>query len=135
MRVIVTGSRDWEDEGMVGCLLGYVLELADAKGEELTVVHGACSTGADRHASDWAWLRPGAKEEPHRADWRRYGAQAGPVRNKEMVDAGADLCLAFIGPCTRPNCFDVVHGSHGATNCANLARAAGIKTIRVESYA
>jgi len=44
-----------------------------------------------------------------------------------MVDAGADLVLAFLALCDRPGCRrKVAHGSHGASGCVDLARRAGI---------
>lgn len=35
--------------------------------------------------------------EPHPADWSTHGKAAGPIRNQQMADARADLCLAFPG--------------------------------------
>lgn len=29
------------------------------------------------------------------AEWSKYGKQAGGMRNQQMVDHGADICLAF----------------------------------------
>src|SRR5690606_30354012 len=47
------------------------------------------------------------------ADWRRHGRAAGPIRNQEMADAGADLCIAF-------------PGGRGTADMVRRARAAGI---------
>jgi hypothetical protein len=48
-----------------------------------------------------------------------------------MVNAGADLCAAFLGPCVKAGC-DVPqpHASHGGSHCADLAEKAGIDTRR-----
>jgi hypothetical protein len=44
-----------------------------------------------------------------------------------MVGLGADVCLAFLGPCTSRHCRRVdPHWSHGTSGCAQLAKAAGI---------
>ncbi|MFF8409010.1 SLOG family protein [Streptomyces omiyaensis] len=134
-RVLVTGSRDWTDHATInGC-------LADLPtGRTLTIVHGACPTGADAIISTWArarhFLGDPVTEERHPAKGhptQDFGPWpgAGPRRNAYMVSLGADLCLAFIGPCTsvwcrRPN----PHPSHGASGCADLAEAAGIPTTR-----
>jgi hypothetical protein len=81
---------------------------------------------AERIATGW-----GLAVERHPADWDKYGKAAGPRRNAEMVALGADVCLAFIGPCTKRDCRQPgPHGSHGTTNCADLAKDAGIKVRR-----
>lgn len=126
MRVLVTGSRDWLDHL---CVHDELSELDMASPTSITVVHGACPTGADAAADAWAIKWGDVERYP--ADWRQ-GRKAGPLRNVAMVAAGADLCLAFIGQCTSPRCaVDGEHCSHGATGCAGLAEAAGITTRRI----
>lgn len=138
MRVLVTGSRDWPDDFTVDDTLTEIEARRNTPGAPFVVVHGACPTGADAYAARWVaewggYPVPGGEyvaEEPHPADWSR-GRKAGPERNAAMVALGADLCLAFIGPCTSPRCHRKDrHCSHGATGCADLAEAAGIETWR-----
>ena len=120
-RVLVTGSRTWNDRELIRDTLDALL----AEHGTLTVVHGAASTGADTTAQGWALDRRhqssygAVTPEPHPADWRRYGRAAGFRRNAAVVALGADLCLAFIR-----------NGSHGATHCADLAERAGIPVRR-----
>lgn len=88
----------------------------------LTVVHGACPKGADFLASlvvqECASEGRQMAEEAHPADWDTYGITAGFRRNAEMVELGADVCLAFFaGP------------SKGTKHCSNLAKKAGIEVI------
>lgn len=87
-------------------------------GELLTVVHGN-APGADGIANQWAIERNtgGYEVEPeaHPAQWTKHGRRAGPLRNQEMVDAGADLVLAFIKD-----------NSPGASHLVREARTAGI---------
>lgn len=141
MRILVTGSRNWADANAVGrALYGAMQEAINGSPDwEITIVHGACPTGADRIASDFCeseahWLEAANTrlvEERHPADWRKHGKAAGFRRNAEMVNAGADICLAFIGPCSKRGCPDPQpHGSHGASHTADLADKAGIPVRR-----
>jgi hypothetical protein len=134
MRILVTGSRDWDDDSAV---LSALDEAADFGRKPTVVVHGACPTGADRLASEWVEAQynqpfePDVHEERHPADWSQ-GRKAGPERNAAMVALGADLCLAFIGDCSSPRCTKPGrHPSHGASGCADLAERAGIPTRRI----
>lgn len=126
-RVLVTGSRNWQTVGVVRGALDEILgSLPDD--QPLVVVHGDCPTGADIMAKTWALTRftpvctddyELVTEEAHPAAWHVHGNAAGPIRNKAMVDKGADVCLAFIR-----------NGSRGASHTADLAEQAGIPTRR-----
>lgn len=82
------GGRDFTDRGRVQDALQEL--PADA-----VLVHGDGS-GADRLAAQ-VWAAAGRMHEAHPADWARYGKAAGVIRNREMVDSGVDLVLAFPG--------------------------------------
>ena len=112
MRILVTGSRDWDKPGDILTLLMPYM------GYDVTLVSGACPTGADSQAEDFA-EGFGWTVERHPADWEQFGKRAGYLRNQHMVDLGADLCLAFIKD-----------NSRGASMCAGLAEKAGIRTVR-----
>lgn len=119
-RILVTGSRRWTDVDKVHYTLESWMDAIAEPQEEVILVHGECHLGgADIIARDY-WLSKGRKDEPHPADWETYGKGAGFVRNGEMVDLGADLCIAFILP-----------DSNGTIDCLNRAIMAGIKTVQV----
>jgi hypothetical protein len=125
-RILVTGSRNWPAPRVV------FTELARFTGvrERITVVHGGNRHGADRFAVACS-IGLGFAREQHRADWGRHRKAAGMIRNKTMVDLGADVCLAFIAPCVQPkHAGQELHGSHGAAGCADLAEQAGIPVRR-----
>lgn len=111
MRVLVTGSRHGWHSGD----LAAALERLRAEYPEAVLVHGA-APGVDTQAAT-LWGSWGLRTEPHPASWRQYGKRAGPIRNQQMVDAGAEICVAFLEP-----------GSRGTADCLARARAAGIPT-------
>jgi hypothetical protein len=81
--------------------------------DDTTVMTGGAQ-GADTLAHQTA-VEMGYAVEIFKADWDKYGKRAGPDRNQRMVNAGADLCLAF-----------PLAGSIGTWDCVRRARAAGI---------
>ena len=116
MRILITGSRDWTDHETIGNAIALQYLASNCPNPQaVTVVHGGAK-GADYLAATLA-KRQGFKVELHKARWDEFGKAAGYLRNKEMVEAGADVCLAFIR-----------NESKGATMCAKLAKDAGIPT-------
>jgi hypothetical protein len=122
MRILVTGSRDWDDSRkIVEILMAFTYGRANyVDVNDVTLVVGACPSGADQIAeavaTTWGWTI-----ERHPAAWNTLGVSAGYIRNQEMVDSGADICLAF----RRGN-------SKGTTHCGKAAEKAGITTIWIE---
>lgn len=115
MRILITGGRNWTDEGAVA--KAVIREIDRLSPGQIVLIHGACPTGADAIASRLA-KQLGVYERPWPADWEAYGRAAGPMRNQAMVDDGADVCLAFPMPSSR-----------GTFDCMRRAEAAGIRVV------
>ncbi|MFF9787239.1 DUF2493 domain-containing protein [Streptomyces nigrescens] len=139
IRVLVTGSRDWEQPQIIDdALLETWHDISQVHGPERDwiIVHGGCYDGADKFAARWATTNR-VLTEAHPADWngsctadcpsnhrrrrtngKTYCPLAGPIRNQDMVDLGADLVLAFHRD-----------GSRGTGDCVRRAQQAGL-TVR-----
>lgn len=118
-RLLITGSRahQWTPYDSHALLIA-VQEILEKTRELPVLVHGD-ATGADTEAARAGQRLLGLPIEIHRADWNTHGRAAGPIRNKKMVNLGADLCLAF------PD-HPKGQGSRGTWNCIELAHQAGI---------
>lgn len=122
-RMIVTGSRHWKN---VDAMRDMLLLMAERRQwirwvagrlehrAQITIVHGD-ARGADRIA-DMIAMQLGWEVERFPADWARLGRAAGPERNHRMVQAGADMCVAF-----------PMKGSRGTWDCVRQAFDAGIE--------
>lgn len=129
-RVIVTAWRDWPQEAssvIHDLLWSHYWQWLPTRDGRFVVVQGVCPYGGgDLWADQWA-LRliadggPVARD-PRPADFKRLGKAAGPIRNQEMVNLGANLCLGFPGP-----------GSKGTWDCLAKAVDAGIK-VEVDGW-
>ena len=130
-RVLVTGSRTWSDERQLADALFETRQQALRDGADgILVVHAAGSEGAVAQAAAWCTAN-GVPAEAHAADRGGDGADADRVRDQRMVDAGAEVCLAFIGPCTSGKCRrPKPHNAHDGNACAELAKKAGIPVRR-----
>lgn len=113
-RILVTGSRDWQDADAICQALDDAVHALPPHTRDIWLVVGDCPTGADRIAYRWAKT---ARITIHTflAEWEAHGKAAGPRRNAAMVNSGADLALAFIKG-----------GSRSASHTVTLARRAGI---------
>jgi hypothetical protein len=124
--VLVFGSRSWTDARAVYKELSAIASRVGL--DRMVVVHGDCPTGADLYADLWARAHDTGLE-PHRADWAKHGKPAGNIRNTEMVAAGADEALGFIGTCRAARCRRLrPHDSHGSSDCYAKAKGLGIPT-------
>lgn len=89
-RIIVFGSRNWLDAA-------YLWRQLDLLSRNAVIVHGACPTGADAFAEQYA-LACGLAVERYPANWRAYGRSAGPRRNEAMATLGATFAIGFRMP-------------------------------------
>lgn len=89
----MSGSRDWP-WNHCGPIYSRLTEVVGD--QDVTVVEGDCPFGGvDTIARVWANYYPRARSEKHPAMWFKHGKGAGPIRNQEMVDLGADVVLAY----------------------------------------
>jgi hypothetical protein len=119
MRVLVCGYRKWRDAATIRARLA---ELP----ADTVILHGdngnpERTTGADRIA-DRVAEELGLVLEKYPARWGAYGQTgvgdpAGPIRNREMLDTGVDLVLAF---------HDYLPGSKGTKDTVDEAERRGI---------
>lgn len=78
MKLLIAGSRDWQDETPIR----QALERA----RPTVLIHGA-ARGADSIAARLAHAM-GIEVLAFPADWERYGRAAGTLRNQRMLDEG-----------------------------------------------
>jgi len=115
MKILVTGSRDWDDWLIVDQTLR---QLNPENGLEHTLIQGG-ARGADQIAFDVAQTR-GWRVKTEPAKWAEHGKAAGPIRNQVMVDMAPDICVVFHR-----------NQSRGAADCGLRAEKAGIPTYWV----
>lgn len=147
-RLVVAGSRGWRNRHRIyaeldraAIHLGFLSTTAPTNAgapmrreilqAEMRLIHGAAE-GADAMANTWAALyHPYVVVERYPYP-KLLGRRGGPHRNAYMLGLGADLCVAFLMPCTRPDCRrEGEHDSHGSANCADTAESLSIETWRI----
>lgn len=95
MKVLVTGSRGWDDEQIIHLMLDGIVKRQVALGrtDQVIIVHGD-AVGADTMAENWVKKmrkNPFISVDSHRhpvspEDWKKYGKAAGHIRNHKMAD-------------------------------------------------
>lgn len=150
MRLLVTCSRDWEDEATaqwqlyrawthLGALYDVTLISGHAGDETrcdrlLEKIWHGWGLQVERHVALWNAPCDADCRSPRRVNKGGYGycPDAGFKRNQQMVDSGADLCLELRNSCAKDRCRKPKpHWSHGSEDCADRAEQAGIPTWRV----
>jgi len=118
-RLLITGSRYFNDAVLMHAAISDAVSTLRGFGfTRIVLVHGG-ARGADTLAAHIG-RSMGLEIEAHPARWDAFGRAAGPVRNREMVELGADLVLAF-----------PVGESQGTRGCMRLAREEGCAVINV----
>lgn len=100
MRTAVSGDRNHTDQALVDDTLDEELQadpemfllVGDCPGKRQS--DGSWADGVDRMAHAWAHRR-GVPHEVFKADWQGLGKRAGPERNGQMLDAGAERLVAI----------------------------------------
>lgn len=90
-RVIISGWRGWTNETPIKATLKQVQQIY---GTNTILVHGDNKKGVDAIAEK-IWTDMGGKTERYPADWNNHKKGAGPIRNQQMLDKGADLVILF----------------------------------------
>lgn len=112
MRILVCGSRDWDNYSLI-------MEKLSILPRNSTIIHGGC-TGADEFAGSVA-AALGLSVEVFHADWKNLGRRAGPARNQRMLEEGfPDVVYAF---------HDNVESSRGTKDMLKRAKKFGIPTF------
>jgi hypothetical protein len=108
--VLVCGGRDFDDLALLKYVLEHeyinTLETFDPniqrRRKQIEFITGG-GKGADfltRVWLKWFWNMqiPDGMYKEYPAEWDKYGAAAGPIRNKQMLDEGLpDKVIAFPG--------------------------------------
>jgi SLOG family YspA-like protein len=118
VKIIVTGSRIWTNESIIRN--AFALIAMRLGPENMTIVHGACPSGADYLSDNIARAWTGMTVKAYPADWAKHGKAAGPIRNMEMVDGNLDALCALAFP---------IDQSRGTRHCMSYARGRGIEVV------
>lgn len=114
LTIIVCGDRHWDDEAMIRDVLERIIGKEHIK----LVVDGAAK-GADSLAHKVAKAM-GLATHRVRAEWQKYGAAAGPIRNRRMLnEQSPDLVIAF---------HDDLSSSKGTKDMLKAASKAHVET-------
>lgn len=114
IRVACTGGRDYNDQARVFRILDRLLSIR----KDFVVVVGDAK-GADNLVRQWCKVR-NVPVEVFYADWKKHGLGAGPIRNKEMLESGLDMLIAF-------------PGGKGTQNMISICKKVGIVVIDLNS--
>jgi hypothetical protein len=115
---LVCGGRDFADAGMFRSAMADLVRL---KGMPARIIHGGAQ-GADTMAGEYA-DRHALDLCVERADWRKHGRAAGPIRNQAMLDKH------------RPALVVAFPGGRGTADMVARARAAGVDVAEIKRKA
>lgn len=92
IKVIIAGTRDFNDYAFLKKNLDYFLQGINPNNEEIEIVSGN-ARGADKLGERYA-KEHNLPVKLFPANWDKYGKQAGYLRNQEMANY-SDVLIAF----------------------------------------
>lgn len=107
MRTVIAGCR-W------GVEYADIVEAVSVCGWVPSVIISGGASGTDAHGEHYA-VSHGIPFEVYRADWKKHGLRAGPIRNAEMGKVADALIAIWDGD------------SAGTANMITVARKLGLK--------
>lgn len=120
IRIIVAGSRNFQDEGLLFNTLDKIISEIDDN--DIEIVHGNCR-GADLIGEKYA-LANNLKVIAFPAYWNKFGNKAGYLRNLDMAKYASEvngILVAF-----------PIGESKGTRMMIKLAKQYGLKTYIIE---
>lgn len=105
MKLLITGSR-YDSDVNIPRMYAIIKSLKPTE-----IIVGDAATGVDKRARIIS-TQLGIKPQVFYAEWDRYGLDAGPMRNTEMLKQKPDLVLAF---------HPAIWRSKGTRNCISQA--------------
>ena len=126
VRICVTGGRDYDKPELVEWVI-YQLKLALPNRDfDVTLIHGD-ARGVDTFAKEVAWndfhngtIGMAWKTKPYsvsKEEWKQYGRQAGPRRNRIMLTE------------SKPHVLISFPGGRGTADCIRTAGELGISVV------
>ena len=114
VKVIVAGSRSFDNYELLKEKCDYYLSDALAKGYDIEIVSGTAK-GADKLGEQYA-RENNFKIAYFPADWKSYGKRGGYIRNQQMADY-SDALIAFWDGSSKgtKHMIDIAKGKHMLT--------------------
>ena len=112
-RIIVAGSRDFDDWKTLMTNLTRIIKGFNCNREDVQIVSGG-ARGADKLGEEYA-KKAGLALKVFNADWDNLGKRAGIIRNAEMAKYGTHLVAFWDGK------------SRGTKNMIEVASRRGLK--------
>lgn len=117
--VLVCGSRDYDDHKFIFEQLNILFLKYGIK----KIISGGCS-GADSLAEKYA-KNNNLPITIIKANWKKYGKKAGPMRNKKMIKLKPNIVVAFSSK---------HYLTPGTKNMVSLAEKKGIKVLEFYKF-
>lgn len=120
-KVLITGDREWTDKKAIEEIINLVSDDNNLN-YLIAIIHGG-ARGADTIAGEYA-KSLGLKVIERKANWKKYGKAAGPMRNSKMLKLKPDICFGF---------HNDIKNSKGTRGMLKKAKKAGIPTFLIST--